>query len=425
MSESLLTGATRERALEALADIATEVTPAIERWADAHDAPSGAHAHSLAWGRAGVALFHAYREVADLGGGDDAVTLLERAIDAVGECDPDATLFTGFPGVAWVGEHFRRLAGAEPGDRDEDANADVDAILDEGLLAAEDASLEWDLVEGLSGIAVYAHERLPRGSGRALLEKVVAALALAASRETDGLAWRTPMRRRRVALAVEEPEWDLGIAHGVPGVIAALGLAVEAGARVDEATRLLDGAVSWLLAQRLPAGEISCFASFAGPGVAPVPARCAWCYGDPGVAAALLGAARRAGRPEWEEAARGIARTAAAVRERRDDVIDAQFCHGAAGIAHVFLRLHRATGDGALADAARYWFERALGMRRPGHGLAGFRTWTYERTREGEWMDDPRLLTGIAGTGLALLGAVADLEPDWDRAFLLSVPGRG
>ncbi len=421
MPESLLQGDVRAAALAALDDIAADVTPAIERWAEAHPAPSGAHAHSLAWGRSGVALFHAYREVAGMGGGDDAVALLERAIDTVGECEPDATLFTGFPGVAWAGEHFRKLAGEEAPGR-EDANADVDAILDEGLLAAEDTALEWDLVEGLSGIAVYAYERLPRASGRDLLAKVVDALASAAHHETNGLAWRTPRRRRRVEVSAEDPEWDLGLAHGVPGVIAALGLAVGAGVRTEEATRLLDGAVPWLLAQRLPLGDISCFPSYTGRDVAPVPARCAWCYGDPGVAVALLGAARRAGRPEWEDAARRIARLAASVRDRRDDVVDAQFCHGAAGVAHIFLRLHRATGDGALADAARHWFGRALAMRRPGHGLAGFRTWTYERTQEGEWMDDPRLLTGIAGTGLALLGAVADIEPDWDRAFLLSVP---
>jgi hypothetical protein len=113
---------------------------------------------------------------------------------------------------------------------------------------------------------------------------------------------------------------------------------------------------------------------------------------------------------------------AASVRTRRDDVVDTQLCHGSAGVAHAFARLHRATGDPACADAARFWFERTLELRRPGRGLAGFRTWSYERTREGEWMDDPRLLTGIAGTGLALLGAVADEEPAWDRAFLLSIP---
>lgn len=51
---------------------------------------------------------------------------------------------------------------------------------------------------------------------------------------------------------------------------------------------LLEQAVAWLLAQRLPGFEDSSYASWLCADRPPEPTRSAWCYGDPGVAAALL-----------------------------------------------------------------------------------------------------------------------------------------
>ena len=84
----------------------------------------------------------------------------------------------------------------------------------------------------------------------------------------------------------------------------------------------------------------------------PASLRLAWCYGDLGVAAALLGAglhAVRAGLARRGPGAR--ARVRGALRRRGDR--HAGLCHGAAGIAHLLNRMAQATGDAALEDAAR------------------------------------------------------------------------
>lgn len=421
----LLEGRWRHDALEAVDAIAAVTHDAIESWSAAHADPSGANAHSLAWGRAGAGLFFAYRDAAQRhGDGDDAYALLNRSIEAMNESEPTASLFTGFAGVAWVSEHLDAMSRTGADDEgDDDPNADVDAALIEHLSEARPNS-EWDLVGGLVGLGVYACERLPRPSGRRCLELVIARLADLAQPASPGISWPTPPGRPVADDGKGGIRYDLGVAHGIPGIIALLGLAIEAGVDVARCRSLLDGAVPWLLAQQLPPQRISCFPSHVGEGVEPVPSRCAWCYGDPGVAVALWGAARRAGVRAWEIAALEIARHAAAVRERRDDVRDAQLCHGAAGVGHLFHRLHRASGDAAAKAAATYWFERALGLREQGGGLAGFRTWSLERTLDGEWIEDPRFLTGVTGVGLALLAAATDVEPAWDRVMLASLPPR-
>ena len=37
-------------------------------------------------------------------------------------------------------------------------------------------------------------------------------------------------------------------------------------------------------------------------------------------------------------------------------------------------------------------------------------------------MSEPGFLTGAAGIALALLAAVSDVEPAWDRVLLVSIP---
>jgi hypothetical protein len=39
-----------------------------------------------------------------------------------------------------------------------------------------------------------------------------------------------------------------------------------------------------------------------------------------------------------------------------------------------------------------------------------------------EWKTEPGFLSGVAGVGLALLAAVTDFEPLWDRVLLVSIP---
>lgn len=367
----LLDGESRRRALAAVDEIAGRLrtTPALDA--------------TLAGGAAGVALFFAY--LAECTGDEEAartaVRFVEAAID--GSHSADAGLFEGHTGVAWVVAH---LDGWLLDVGDEDPNAATDAAL---LALLDDPHLDrHDLISGLAGIGVYALDRLPRPSARVALERVVTQLGRLAEDDGDGVRWFTPAhlppepRRRSPA-----GHWDLGMAHGAAGVVALLAHARAADDRV------LDRAVTWLLGQQLPAGSGSRYGAWLAPGQPPVPARTAWCYGDPGVAAALFAAGRR-------QEALDLARTAAQRPFEETGVVDGGLCHGAGGLLHVFNRLRQATGDGVLADAARRWFEAALVLP----------------TRE------PGFLEGQAGLGLALLAAASDVEPAWDRILLLSGP---
>ncbi|MGE5177984.1 MAG: lanthionine synthetase C family protein [Bacteroidota bacterium] len=381
---------------------------------------------SLASGTAGQAVLHAY--LARSGAPGEAALArecLDAAIEAAGRVPMEGSLFTGFVGIGWAMEHTSRLLAAGGADRGDDGNAGepedpLDSI-DETLLTAlgSDAALgDYDLVSGLAGLGVYALERLPRANARECLRLVVDRLAERAERVGGGLAWRTPAERMPGGVRKAGP-YDLGTAHGIPGVIALLAQACAWNVAAERAREILGGAVSWLLEQRLDPFGPGCFAATAGPGGGRQPARLAWCYGDAGIGAALLVAARAAGEAAWASEAIAIGRAAAERSDEGSGVRDGGLCHGAAGLAHIFLRLHHATGEALFADAAALWLSKALELERAG-GLDGFPSWFTPEDSASRWVADPGVLRGAAGVGLALLAATSTIEPAWDRALLLS-----
>ncbi len=199
-------------------------------------------------------------------------------------------LYGGFSGVAWVLEHLTGRLLEPPAPGEEDPGEEVATALT-NYLGRTPWLDDYDLISGLVGFGVWAVERAPRAWGDEAAASVVRRLGELAERRDGGVTWRTPRERMLASEAASHPQgnFNLGVAHGVPGVIGILGEMVAAGlpaggaageGTAREARELLAGAVEWLLGQRLPGGSPSCFPYAVAPGVEPVPARFAWCYGD-------------------------------------------------------------------------------------------------------------------------------------------------
>jgi lantibiotic modifying enzyme len=414
--QPVLEGGLKDRARETVAAV-LEALSTRER--DLDSSPS------LAGGTGGLAILHGY--LAQTGRGQDhvavAVHCLQRATAAVADHPGAASLYGGLTGVGWAVAH---LQGHLPGLDGEDELAEIDQLLYEHLEQSPWPDT-YDLIDGLVGFGVYALERLSPGAdaarlAAACLERVIDRLAEMAEYRPDDITWVSCQEWLPSQYRHHYPQryHNLGLAHGVPGVVGLLGQACAAGVSVARARPLLEGTVRWLLAQQRPGG----FPSGIEKEQTDRPARLAWCYGDPGVAASLLWAARLLNDPAWEREALAIARRAAQRPAEQSGVIDAGLCHGAAGLGHLFNRMFQATGDPCLAKAARFWFERTLQMRRAGRGVGGYEAWQLDDDGKVTWIADPGLLTGAAGIALALLAATTSVEPAWDRLLLVSVPPR-
>ncbi len=399
---------------------------------------SPAHNRSpLAAGDAGVALFFDYLDQASPGCGfrEQACRWLEGAIDAMATSYLTPSLYAGFTGVAWTSDHLYdrwEQADAVPvpatGGADEADTADPNADIDAALLAhlrRTPWDQHFDLVAGLVGYAVYALDRLPRGAAVDCIEQIVEHLQEISQVRPGGRAWHTPCDLLPPPNRPHYPQGVdyLGVAHGTPGVIAVLARICASGVATSKTRSLLTDAVTWLLAQKMAPGSRSVFPYSVGTGLKMHPARAAWCYGDPGIALALLAAGRAAEEPGWEREALALAHSVARRPVEHCRVDDAGLCHGATGLGHLLNRLYQATGEPELRAAACAWFHRALDYWQPGSGIGGFLAFTVagdDYDQELSWQEAPGFLIGSAGMAMALLAATSAVEPAWDRLLLLS-----
>jgi lantibiotic modifying enzyme len=276
-----------------------------------------------------------------------------------------------------------------------------------------------DVVSGLSGIGAALLSRRKCPNRDATLAKILVTL-IAHARSSEGCArWRSSDRLTPIeARAFPEGRLDLGLAHGIPGPLALMALASRNGIELPgqrEAMRLM---CDWLVERRLQdqwgvtwPSMGSAAADFA---VARGPSRTAWCYGTPGVARALW----LSGEAMDDSALRSLAVDAMdAVHrtpvERRG--IDAPtFCHGVSGLLQITLRFAHETGRVRFRDAAATLVGQLLAAYEPQ------RLFGYRAAFPGAHLDNPGLLDGSAGIALVLLAAATDVEPVWDRFFLLS-----
>ena len=385
-----VTGAPRRpSALGELKDGALHLAGALARTLPAAAATDHRNP-SLASGSAGLAVCTGQlaRTRSDQMVADVALTHLEEAVDVLATEPLTSSLYSGFTGIAWAVELVDRLLGNEG----EDRNGDIDDVLT-GLLHRypERRAVRPDQRPYRAGrlragpLAASRCRAVPPRRGRAarpagaarhgrplLVDPaVVARSARGAVPARRGRPGRGARHRRR---------------HPVPrpGAPARPGPAGRsfAARRVREAGFW---PTWWTRRPGLPSPTTWPTVSSLGP------ARSAWCYGDPGVAAALLLAARDVGEPAWAAAATDLAVRAAARPAAQTGVADAGLCHGSAGLAHLFGLMYQMTAEAALADAARFWVGRTLEQSRVSTA--------------------PGWLEGAAGVALAMEPACTTAEP--------------
>ena len=407
----LIEGPAGDRAVSAIREIARDV---------AGRAAAGEVEPADRAGRMGrptnvfAGLVHAHADAAGIvpDGMETCAEIIESCLDRATRWNVPG-LYGGWAGLGWITTHL---------DADADFVANhADRVLT-GALRRWPSSVGYDLIRGLVGIGVYFLGRLPRASAIEGLTLVLDALEATATDADRGATWFTR--------AEFLPEWqrehapngyfNLGVAHGVPGVCWLLGKLCRAGVERNRAEPLLVRSLPWLRSAQPHPGRAE-LPSWIAPGATKEPnRRMAWCYGPLGASAVALEAAEAIGDQESMDWARTLALACAQVAPLEARIQDAGLCHGAAGNAHIFHRLYMASGEEMFRAAAVRWFETTLDYRRPGDGIGGYRMWGEVEGKRQGWLDDASFLSGSGGIGLALLGAVTDLEPAWDRLLLLS-----
>ena len=207
--------------------------------------------------------------------------------------------------------------------------------------------------------------------------------------------------------------FDLGVSHGIVGIIGFLAGALMYGVEPKLTKPLLQESLRWLMAQdQDPHFKYTC--SIHTPSDrSTAQGRLAWCYGDLGNSVVLLNAARILGNKKLEKAAIKVAVRALDFELTDAGVEEPTLCHGSFGAFHIFNRLFQMTGDTRFKDRALFWMEdgfRYLELYRKNPQLF---TVTFNE------MD---LHYGKVGIALSLLAGLSKAAPEWDSLLLVSYP---
>lgn len=410
LETAVLEGGTRSTALAALQAVAEDLPAALPR--KPSDLPPS-HASEYVWSLASAGLFFTYLARAEIVDGDhEAIVneILDAAIRLTEEiADVRPSLYGGVAGLGWTIHHVGRLLGGW--------DPEATEVLDTELLAylehLSPSTSPFDLMGGLVGLGVYGLE----AENRRLVELVVEHLAALSEESPEGLSWWTPPEVGGRAFFASG-HFNLGLAHGVAGVLAFLADVHEAG--IAEVQGLLSGAARWLRRQKLSGGERRTFPWAVAPDQPPLAWAFdpGWAYSDAGIAFGLF----RAGQVLEDPGVTGEA-LVIGEREARElasvPVRNPGIGYGPAGYVRIFTRWFEHTGRQVFRGAARQSLGDLLALRQPGKGIGGFVTIDRSGRERGV---DPSFLSGASGIGLVLLAACSPVEPLWDRLLLLSPP---
>ena len=266
-----------------------------------------------------------------------------------------------------------------------------------------------DFLHGLIGIGFYMLERSYSSKEYSVsnLRKIVDFLD--GSKITDDaiVKWRYNAKN------LSRP-YNISLSHGVSSIVVFLCRLIKSGILCEEYNtikQMLEGAVLYLLSNRVDVDKLGCW--FASSSIEcdnrPSRSRLAWCYGDLGVATALL----EAGNTLNDYSVRDIAIQVLLYSAKRRDikanyVNDFCVCHGSVGIAQIFRSHGIALELKELLDTAGYWEKNTLRRSvKDGHGR---HTLLYYDPENGGYIERGGILDGIAGAGLYFLGEQTHLN---------------
>ncbi|WAS99595.1 lanthionine synthetase C family protein [Nannocystis poenicansa] len=379
----------------------------------------------LARGDVGLALFHGWMDACFPGESWDRVAHVHLTAAAQGTSALEFVplgLHHGASGLAFCTQFLAR------GSRYQRMLASVESSLLPQIAAAAELcqrrrgrlhTSDFDIISGLSGMVGYLLCRTDDQPAREALIAVARALVALVGADDVGPLWRTLPDFMDETMRAHFPGGNLncGLAHGGPGLLAALALTFRAGVRVDGSAAAIRALSEWLLASRVEDawGDSWPMAVPLLPGVPTTPCRNAWCYGSPGVARALWLAGEALEERTYcsaaLEAMRAFCRRPAPAR----GVDSPTLCHGLAGLLQIVMRFAHDSGSEDLHAEVQRLFDQLVACHAPG-SLLGFQNVETGDVRT----DHPGLLEGAAGVASVLLAAACAIEPTWDRAFLLS-----
>jgi len=365
------------------------------------------------YGQSGIAIFFMYISQYEEFYKKDNEKILDAVETSLHQLtsipDLNLSLGEGVTGVVWMMQHLVKhgIIDADLKDMFEDILKELEnfsyTLLSKG---------NYDYLSGGLGCLLIALEGY---NDIDIVSKLQKLLNSAINIEQNKTAWKYYDRSIKAVREI----FNLGISHGNPAIVLILGLFIVQCPHLKPLlSPYISNALNWIASTKNAPGAHSSFSGYTMgiPNTDYTPLR--WCYGDMGIAFTFYLSGKRLQDKALEN--EGIDIMLNCVRRLEseiDEIEDAHICHGTAGVGHMFNRFFQYTNIIAFKEAALMCFGKTIEK-----AVRTDDEYVFFYSSKGEYGNVPfgGLIEGSAGIALTLLAAISDIEPKWDRLFLLS-----
>jgi len=301
------------------------------------------------------------------------------------------TFCDGLAGVGWLLMYLNKIDILDT--EIDDFFGDVDLYLSDHL----DKMLSdhnYDLLHGAMGIALYFLKRKKFDE----VNKVIDYLYLNAVSGNGEFKWS------RFEKVYEKDIYDLGLAHGIAGILHFLSKCALQNVNYDLCKEMISGGIAFYRNNIQDDDELGSYYSnymfcedynerkdmhFS---------RLAWCYGDLGILYTLYKIAKTFNDGESMGIFEAMLLKSACRKEfEQTRVEDIGLCHGSSGVGVLYQSLFMESGNRVFKEAGDFWLSKSLGQMYSSGG-------DKDQLTQPGLNDHPKeLLKGLAGTGIFLL----------------------
>ncbi len=360
-------------------------------------------------GLAGLSLYFAYRY---------RLTNDEKFHDCINICITKSfeiiesgylyhSFSSGFSGWAWSIEYLQQNNFI-----DIDSNElllDINDYLKAktfNLLQKED----YDILHGALGIVWYFITSPNYNKHQEYFEAVINTLETQSEKFINGsIAWYNENNKNEI---------NLSLSHGLSSIICVLSKIYQKYPS-NNIEKMINNSVAFLLScKQNPEICGSYFPYKKETSIKNIHSRLAWCYGDLGIANALLFAGQALQSIDYINEFHKIALFNSNRKNMKEgQLFDAMLCHGVSGVAQMFKRFYLVTNNIVYKETSDYWILELLKMDTFSDGLAGYKQYI---PNDNSWKNDISFLEGVSGIGMVLLSHEMDEDVKWDQSIILS-----
>ena len=351
------------------------------------------------------------------------------------------SLFGGLSGIAFVLQRASR-GGSRYQKMIASLNAQILKLVDENYLSPLEKNFHagqpspmalYDLIRGIVGIDIYGLNQTQDPSFALFTEKIARHLVhLSKPLEVEGRSvpgWYLPFRfqiLKEDQQKYPKGNFNLGLAHGIPGVLAFLSIAILRGVEVAGQREAIKDIACWIKGHRQEhQGNLfwGTHVTFEEEIVEPGHRRYSstkkngWCYGTTGIARSLFLAGKALKCEELKSFAVDSFCSIFIESQQEWKLPSPTFCHGIAGFLMTTWMMYQDTHSSFLKKQVAYLKDILLEHYHEDYPF-GFKN--LERCRKGGFMEISQLNLheGVSGILLTLL-SLEGLSTWWHAPFLI------